>query len=944
MVHEANRGIRPGVRRVAVLAHIGCTFTLGLRPLLIAQKTEVTGKQVLSVLQRCFQCHGESLKMAKLDLRTLDTMLKGGENGPAVVPGNAEASLLYKRVSGAQQPTMPMPPVAALNSQEVALLKDWIDQGAKWSAPAASAAAPAAAPYGSAYKEPRIADQDRQWWAFQKPVRSPAPPVTDARWSRNPIDAFIRDMLDKKGLKPAPEADRRILIRRAYLDLVGLLPPPADVDAFVKDPSPNAYENLIERLLASPNYGERWGRHWLDVVRYADSSGFEYDLSVENAWRYRDYVIRAFNHDKPYNRFVVEQLAGDEMDQPDFDSLIATSFYRVGPRVRFREKNYPSYRYDYMDDIIRTTYQGFMGLSVNCARCHDHKFDPITRMDYYRSMASFWGYVDYDHPLAPKAQIEEYDRISKKLEEEIVPLRAEIARLEKPYREKQRQRQIEDALKKYPEDIRTALKTPEAQRTPGQKLLVSQVLINPEDVNPDTVAVDINASARLKAKAKADEVFGVNSGNKYVRNSLRLPEADEARRDALQAKIREIEDRLPPPLPVADGVRDGDYRLSPDGLGDSNIPGTGRPVYDFKCCFIPPAGQKYEVPPLYFAATGDDIKADERTFLVQPGFLQVLSSGTQPVVHQPSRTDYLTSGRRRALAEWISSKDNPLTARVMVNRIWGWHFGTGIVSTPGNFGKMGRLPSHPELLDWLATEFVRQGWSVKQMHRLIMTSETYKMASSFFQPADMEKDPTNAYLWKFPMRRLEAEIIRDVTLSASGTINLAAGGEPFFPPIPVSVRAAQPRGVWEFTKEGPDTWRRSVYAYRKRGLKYPMFEVYDEPDLNVTCERRSVSTVPTQALTMLNNEFLLIQADRFAERAVKEAGQDSEAQVRAMYRIALSREPNQKELNSSLAFLKKQRDYETGRLKNAAPERVNLAALAGLAHVVLNLNEFVYIR
>jgi hypothetical protein len=348
---------------------------------------------------------------------------------------------------------------------------------------------------------------------------------------------------------------------------------------------------------------------------------------------------------------------------------------------------------------------------------------------------------------------------------------------------------------------------------------------------------------------------------------------------------------------------------------------------------------------VYFAAAGDDIKFNESTFPVQPGFLQVLSKGTPPpAADPPNRPDYVTSGRRRALAEAIASKDNPLTARVMINRIWGWHFGRGIVSTPGNFGKMGELPSNPELLDWLATEFERQGWSIKQMQRMIMTSETYKMASAYYQATDMEKDPTNTYLWRFPVRRLEAEIIRDSILNASGDLNLEAGGPSFFPSIPLSVRADQPRGTWDLTKEGPDTWRRSVYAYIKRGLKYPMFEVYDLPDLNTTCERRSVSTVPTQALTMLNNEFMLIQADHFAQRVWKEAGGNPAEQVKTMYRIAFSREPNQKELDSNMAFLSKQRDHEMARGTGASEDKAALAALTDLAHVTLNLNEFAYIQ
>ena len=931
--------VKPGSRSFVLFCILAAAVQTTQLP---AQKPQITDKEIRPILGRCFQCHGEAIQMSKLDLRSREAMLKGGEKGPAVVPGDAAASLLYKRITGQQQPVMPMPPVPALSAAEITLVKDWIDQGAQWTAAAPPPAPAPTTAVAGGYKEKQISDQDRQWWAFQKPVRRPAPQVSDTRWSRNPIDAFVRDMQTKKGLVPAPEADRRTLIRRAYLDLVGLLPPPAEVEKFVNDPSPKAYENLVDQLLASPHYGERWGRFWLDVARYADSSGFEFDITVENGWRYRDYVIKAFNEDKPYDQFIIEQLAGDELDKPTFDSLTATTFYRVGPRVRFREKNYPSYRYDYMDDMVRTTFQGFMGLSVNCARCHDHKFDPITRMDYYRSVAAFWGYVDYDHPLAPKEKVAEYERIKKDLEKQITPLQQEIARIEKPYREKQREQQIQDALKKFPADIQEAIKTPEAKRTAGQKLLVAQVLISPEDANPDMIMADLNATAKSKAQAKANQVFGVADAYK---RGLKLSPEDDAKRKALQAQIEKIEEQLPDPLPTADGVRDGDYRLTPDGLGDSTIPGTGRPTYDVKCCYIPQPGQKFEVPPVYFAAAGDDIKFNESTFPVQPGFLQVLSKGTPPpAVDPPNRPDYVTSGRRRALAEAIASKDNPLTARVMINRIWGWHFGRGIVATPGNFGKMGELPSNPELLDWLATEFVRQGWSIKQMQRMIMTSETYKMASAYYQATDLEKDPTNIYQWRFPVRRLEAEIIRDSVLNASGDLNLQAGGPSFFPSIPLSVRADQPRGTWELTKEGPDTWRRSVYAYIKRGLKYPMFEVYDLPDLNTTCERRSVSTVPTQALTMLNNEFMLIQADHFAQRVWKEAGNNPAEQVKTMYRIAFSRDPNQKELDSNVAFLSKQREHEMAEVKGVSEEKAALAALTDLAHVTLNLNEFAYIQ
>jgi uncharacterized protein DUF1553/uncharacterized protein DUF1549/cytochrome c len=949
-VRRWRRGLH-GILLSAAVATIGGSLIALLDSPRLRAQSQVSETEALAVLKRCSQCHGPALQMSKLDLSTREGMLKGGEKGAAVIPGNAEASPLYRRVAGLQTPAMPMAPVPALNAQEIALVKAWIDQGALWpsspqvtsvtAAPATAAPAVSATAYPGGYKPRVITDQDRQWWAFQQPVRHAAPSVSDPRWTRNPIDAFVASMQEKKGLVAAPQADRRTLIRRAYLDLIGLLPPPEAVEAFVKDPAPDAYEKLIDRLLASPNYGERWGRYWLDVVRYADSSGFEYDFTIDNAWRYRDYVIKAFNEDKPFDQFVVEQIAGDELDHPTNDSLTATTYYRVGPRVRFREKNYPSYRFDYMDDMVRTTFQGFMGLSVNCARCHDHKFDPITRLDYYKAVSAFWSYVEYDQPLVPQAKVDEYQRALKALEIEMTPLRQEIARIEKPYREKQREQQVQDALKKYPPDIQLAIRTPEAQRTAGQKLLVAQVIINADDVDPDNLKVDATASAKARAAAKANQVFGVMDSG--TGNSLKLSEADEKSRASLQAKIKEIEDRLPEPLPVADGVRDGDYRLSPDGAGDSHIPGTGRPDYGITCCFVPAPGQKYEVPPVFFAAKGEDLKFDATTFEVQPGFLTVLTNGTPPpATHPPNRTDYVSSGRRRALAEAIASKDNPLTARVMVNRIWGWHFGTGIVSTPGNFGKMGTLPSNPELLDWLATEFVRQGWSVKQMHRLIMTSETYKMQSGFANEADLKADVTDTYLWRFPAHRLESEIIRDATLSASGKLNLQAGGEPFFPAIPASLRADQPRGTWELTKEEPSTWRRSVYAYVKRGLKYPMFEVFDEPDLNITCERRAVSTVPTQALTLLNNEFTLIQANYLAERVWKAAGADQEKQVTEIYRIALSRPPTADEMRVNVAFLQKQTDQAEAKAGNR--ETALRSALTDLAHVTLNLNEFVYVR
>jgi len=918
----------------------------------LGQKPQLTEKDVRPLLEKkCLQCHGEALKMGNLDLRTREAMLKGGDKGPALAPGKADESLLIHRVTGQVAPKMPMPPMPALTEQEVAILRDWIDQGAHWT----TTTTQASPGYASDYKEKTITEQDRQWWAFRKPVRNPAPKVSDARWAKNPIDAFVKTALDTKGLVPAPQADRATLIRRAYLDLIGLLPTPAESDAFVNDPSPKAYEKVIDKLLASPHYGERWGRSWLDVVRYADSSGFEHDRDLATAWRYRDYVIQSFNEDKPYDRFLIEQIAGDELDEPTNDSLTATAFYRVGPRVRFREKDNPFYRYDYLEDIVRTTFQGFVGLSVHCARCHDHKFDPITRMDYYRTLAMFFGFVNYDHPLLPKEQVREWERKTREVVSSLEPLKKEVSRIEAPYR----RAQFEANLKRLPEEVQAAIKTPMDQRTPGQKLLAAQFERgggsgdgDPNYMGEDpALALITTAGQRAPNLIESARYGGAARRRGGEDNLLKVSEADHQRRAELLTKIAEVEKQMPPTPFAVEGIRDGDYRLAPDGPGDEPSPGkTYRPEYaDLGTSFLPEPGGKYEVPWVRFGANGLVVEEDNKAPVVKPGFLTVLAKGAPPVAKPPKRNDFTTSGRRRALAEWIASPENPLTARVIVNRLWYWHLGRGIVATPGNFGKMGVPPTHPELLDWLATEFLRQGWSIKQMHRLIMNSETYKMGSTFYHAQNAEKDPDNIFFWRYPVRRLEGETIRDIILSASGKINLEAGGPPFFPSLPQRVRDGYRQGKWILTKEEPATWRRSIYSYWKRGMKYPMFEVHDQPDQNVTTEKRNITTVPTQALTLLHNEFVLLQARHLAERVMGEAGSDPAAQIKMLYRITLSREPSTTEIAGQLEFMRKQREFRTAKTSaNGAgangEHSVDLAALTDVSHVMLNANEFVYIN
>jgi hypothetical protein len=782
-----------------------------------------------------------------------------------------------------------MPLGGRLSESEIALVRRWIDTGARWDAPLSASAAHVASPAAM-----KITAADRSWWAYRKPARTAPPPVADPRWTRNPLDAFVFAKLQEKQLQPTPPAPKTTLVRRAYLDLTGLPPSPAEADSFLKDTAPDAFAKLVDRLLASPRYGERWGRHWLDVARYADSGGYEQDFTYPNAWRYRDYVIAAFNQDKPYDQFIREQVAGDELDTPGFDALIATGFLRVGATVGFREKDNPQYRYTYLDDLVGTTSRAFLGLTVSCARCHDHKFDPISQMDYYKLMAVFFPHINYDHPLASKEQIAAYEAKKAEVEALAAPLKEKIRDLEASSRRKA----FEEKLNSFPIDIQQAVRTPENERTAGQKLLATQV---------------------LTIRASNYRSF--------------MSATDRATVDALQAKLKDLEQQMPAPLPVAMGVRDGDYRLAPMGPGDDEAPGKAGSGWhsDLNPTYAPVPGKPYVPPVLRFGDQGDGPAAGP---VVQPGFLEVLGEFGLPTSIKPA-DGRITTGRRRALAEWIASPSNPLTARVMVNRIWQHHFGRGLVSTPSNFGRLGRRPSHPELLDWLAIQFAENGWSVKQMHRLIMNSETYQMDSAYPGNPAAAQDADNIYLWRYPQRRLEAEAIRDSILAVSGNLNLRPGGPSYFPPVPLQVRKAVYKGSWVVNEEGPDVWRRGVYSYYKRGMKVPLFEVFDQPDPNMSCEQRSVTTVPTQALTLINNEFVLTQARLFAERVLSMAGPEQEIQVRVAYILALSRPPTPAEMKENVAFLNR---------RASAPGGTPFLALTDLCDVLLNLNEFLYIN
>ena len=838
-------------------------------------------KDVRPVLEtNCVSCHGETLQSGKLDLRTRDSAMRGGARGSDIVPGDADASRLYRRVAGLERPSMPAQ-ADPLPAEQVGAIKKWIEQGAIWDATTTLAAI---GPPSLASLARAITPEERSYWAFQLPVQSALPVVDDKRLT-NPIDRFLEKARRERGLRSAPRADPYTLVRRAYLDLVGLPPTPAEVDAFVGDRSPDAWEKLVDRLLASPHYGERYGRMWLDVARYADSAGFEYDMHRPNAWRYRDYVITSFNEDTPYDRFLIEQIAGDEIDGKTDDSLIATGFLRMGPRVLFREKDNPERRYDYLDEIIGTIGKGMLGLTVNCARCHNHKFDPISQKDYYAIEASIFGYVETEIPLAPKADAEAYLAKNDEIAGRIAELRRQIARIEQPYRDAL---QLEQIKRKFPDQIVRIVLKPEAERTPGDALLVAQVL-----------------KAAGVSSAQVDRVLS--------------PEAAQQKKE-LTARIAALEKERPTPLPMAEIATDGDYRSAPLGEGDDTV----------SCpkCRIPVPGAgpyvhrgpgRYEVPPSYFLIRGD---ADSHGPQMQPGFIDVITFGQPPTVIP--RPDGHTSGRRLALAKWIASPQNPMTARVIINRLWQRHFGRGIVATLENFGKMGERPTHQDLLDWMAVDFMANGWSLKRINKLIMMSSAYQMASAFDDAAGAKADPENAYLWRFRPQRLDAEIVRDCMLAAGGNINLAVGGEPIFPYISKDILAGQYRGKWTNTPDGPAAWRRGVYVYQRRSLPYPMFETFDHPDMNTTAGARHVSTVPTQALTLLNNPFVLSQAGFLAARVSEEA-HDPESQVELAYRLAVARPATDEEVAVGADVIRKQ-------------------SLAAFAHVVLNLNEFLYMR
>lgn len=789
----------------------------------------------------CVACHGAASKMSGLDLSSREGMLLGGERGPAVTPHNLRRSRLWTFVTHQAQPAMP--PGKKLAEGDLALLKRWIEAGAP--VPLADEAEAEAARIAALKKveDTAVTDEDRAWWAFRQPVKR-TPPGTG-----NAVDAFIAAKWEAEGLTGSPKADPRKLIRRVYMDLAGLPPTPEQVADFVADPSDAAYERVVEELLASPHYGERWARHWMDVVHYADSGGYERDFDWPTMWRYRDWLVGAFNQDIPYDDFIRHQIAGDEIAPEDPKAHVATGYLRMVLDNNIKDERT---RMDELDDNVATTSLAFLGMTVGCARCHDHKFDPIRAKDYYQMQAVFFSTVEVDYPLASAAEIDRYDAAVERIEKQQAPLRKRMKEIAQPYRE----RLFQERLSALPPYYREAWETPTEKRTEGQRLNARQV----------------------------DSLYKSGIKDNEVQELMRASERQEHQR--LEREIARLQASMPEKYATARTIAE-----------------KGR-----------------EALPSYYLHRGDP---GSKGSPMDPGVLKVAS--WEPVKFPAPPADADSSWRRVTFANWIASEENPLTARVMVNRLWQHHFGEGIVQTPSNFGKTGVAPTHPELLDWLAVEFVESGWSVKHMHRLMVLSDAYQMASDDV-PGNLPKDGANRFVWRQSRKRHSAETIRDSMLAVAGTLDRSVGGPPVRPHIDPDLFQGSTGRTWPGNAIGdPETWRRSIYVFSKRSIRYPMFEAFDQPDMMQSCERRNESTVAPQALLLMNNAEIMLHARHFAQRVASEAGESNVARVERAYELALAREPSAKELALAKAFLDG-----------------NPHGLADFCHTIFNLNEFVY--
>ena len=826
------RPILPSLAILLVAAHAGAAEPVDYR------------RDIQPILAKhCYECHGPDKQKSGLRLDTVAAAKEGGNSGAAVVPGKSGESLLVAAVVGSGEVTkMPedRPPLAA---EEIERLKLWIDQGA----PAPADDAPAATKNAAS-----------KHWAFQPLTRPAVPAVLQPGWVRNPIDAFILSRLDREKLSPSPEADRTMLVRRLSLDLTGLLPSPAEVEAFVADAAPDAYERLVDRLLDSPHFGEKWARPWLDQARYADSNGYTID-SGRSIWKYRDWVIDALNRDMPFDQFAIEQMAGDMLPETTAEQIVATGFHRNTLRNEEGGTDAEQFRIESVADRVSTTATVFLGLTMGCARCHDHKYDPISQRDYYRFFALL---NNADEPTLPVPTMQQA--------KEEPALLADIAQVEKRLAEVESNAgtRQQDWERKLTEEARGAL--------------------------PSAV----------------QQALAVAAG-----------ERNDEQKKAVIDEFRKVDPELVPLLTVLNDLKARKKQL--DARVTTTLVMKERPA----------------PRETYIHLRGDFLRQGAK---VEPGVPDVLRSieGDQGVTN------------RLELARWLVDPRNPLTPRVTVNRIWQQYFGQGLVETDNDFGTQGSPPSHPELLDWLAARFIEQGWSMKSLHRLIVTSATYRQSSAY--RADVaERDPANRLLARMPRLRLDAEAIRDIALSASGLLSGELGGPGVYPP--------QPEGIYRFTQQvkfwkestGDDRYRRGLYVFFWRSSPYPFLMTFDAPDANTACTRRARSNTPLQALTLANDRVFVESAQALAARVLREApSPGDDERIRYLFRTCFARQPAASEIARMSDLLNHERTAFASATATDAqrvagtfrPETVpapEAAAWTALARVAINLDEFI---
>lgn len=825
----------------------------------------------------CWKCHGlEKQKGGVRFDRRQDALGKGDSGEKAIAPGKANESALIQRVEAVDAEVRMPPKGDPLSRDKIEILRRWIDEGARWPESEQSNA--------QVRREMVVTAEDRQHWSY-RPLRVVEPPaVIGTSWCRTPVDRFILAALENRGLQPNSTADRRTLYRRLSFDLIGLPPAPDEIEAFVADQSSVAYEKLVDRLLSSSHYGERWGRHWLDVARYADSDGMESDADRPTAHNFRDFVIRAFNDDLSYQTFVRWQLAGDEYEPDNPRALAATGFLAAAPTepgLPDMEEEKLRLRFNELDDMAGTTASAFLGLTLACARCHDHKFDAIPTRDYYRLQCAFTTTARDEVFLATRAEVSQYRELDAQWNK--------------------RRKAAENALTVWLSE----------QKSPKLAAL--------QNAKIDALAISKEEKATLTEKPDSDA--GKKLAAKH-RKAIAL--ADDDYRQGFNDDQRRRWENLK-------NERDAAQRNQP------TRPPTALAIID----------KKPEPEPTWLLERGDFYAKKER---LQVGFLTVLTGRRVPEDYWAAARREVPPGRstgqRRALADWLTDVDHgagALLARVIVNRVWQHHFGEGLVRTPGDFGVRGERPTHPELLDWLARQFVAGGWRLKSLHRLILTSAIYQETMAF-DAARSAIDPDNRLHWRRRPQRLEAEILRDAVLSVSGTLNTAQFGPAFKPPIPAEAMLARnTKSPYPLdARDTPATRRRTVYMFHKRVVQHPLMQAFDGPDAAVSCGRRSNTTVAPQALALLNDTFLRDRAADFARRLLAESGPKPADCINRAYWLALARPPTELERKNSLRFVDHQLERRA-REKSLSVDELRLRALTDYCQVLFSLNEFIYV-